>query len=59
MGYLPRGLAQLLAPEVDAGQRFSGAVQTVRDAEVPSVTIRISREPLGLDDELLRFPLLA
>lgn len=43
LGYLPRSMSQYLAPEMDSGERFVGTVETVSDAVIPKVEIRLSR----------------
>jgi hypothetical protein len=39
LGYLPRDVAQLLAPEIDTGLEVSATVADIGEAEVPRITV--------------------
>lgn len=43
LGYVPRDLAQLLAPDIDTGARFRGEITANDQERVPQVTVRLSR----------------
>jgi len=42
MGYIPRDVAQALAPEMDTGSELIATVQSIANSDIPVVTIRIS-----------------
>jgi hypothetical protein len=43
VGFLLRDVAQLLAPELDAGVRFRATAETVAERAVPRIALRITR----------------
>ena len=45
VGFLSRDVAQLLAPELDAGVRFRATAAGVRERAVPRIALRITRLP--------------
>ena len=42
VGFMPRDLAQWLAPEIDAGRQFHAKVLSAMVSQVPAVTVRVS-----------------
>jgi helicase len=45
LGYLAREVAQVLAPEIDAGVVMQGTIITIRKRFVPEITVRIFQRP--------------
>lgn len=47
IGYVPRDIAQVIAPEFDTGSRFEATVDQVEHGPVPKVSVLISSLPNG------------
>ena len=46
LGYVPRDLAQLLAPDIDTGARFRGEITANDRQGIPQVMVTLSRGPI-------------
>jgi hypothetical protein len=42
LGYLPRDVAQLLAPEIDAGLQITATVADIEEGAVPTVSVTLA-----------------
>ncbi|HEY7024809.1 MAG TPA: HIRAN domain-containing protein, partial [Candidatus Limnocylindrales bacterium] len=43
LGYVPRAVAQLIAPEMDTGRIFTSVIREITSDDVPNITIEIGR----------------